>query len=82
MKNKTTEQLKSNLNMIKTITIALIVVGIALIAISTFGFITKEDNSTFIATFAVGISCGGILPLQFMNMNKIKTELKSRESAH
>lgn len=80
LKNKTTVQLQSNLNMIKTITIALVVVLILLMAVTIYGFVVKENKTTFIALFAVAISCSGILPLQFISMKKIKTELKSRIS--
>ena len=79
LKNKTTEQLQSNLNMIKTISGALVIVLIVLIAITIYGFVTKENKSPFIAFFVVAISCCGILPLQFILMKKIKTELKLRE---
>jgi hypothetical protein len=40
---------------------------------------TKEDNGTFVALFVVGVSCGAGLPLQFINMKKIKAELESRK---
>lgn len=78
LKNKTTEQLQSNLTMIKAVTGALVVVLTGLMAVTIYGFVTKEDKSTFIALFAVAISCSGILPLQFISMKKIKTELKLR----
>lgn len=78
LKDKSTEQLKSNLNFIKAITIALICVITLLLSITIYGMASKEDNGTFVALFVVGVSCGATLPLQFMNMKKIKTELQSR----
>jgi hypothetical protein len=78
--NKTTEQLKASLGMLKGITIVLAVVVGLLIAVNIYGLLTKEDNSTFIALFAVAISCGGMIPLQMINMKKIKAEIASRET--
>ena len=78
--NKTTEQLKASLGMLKGITIVLAVVVGLLIAVNIYGLLTKEDNSTFIALFAVVISCGGMIPLQMINMKKIKAEIAARET--
>ncbi len=78
--NKTTEQLKASLGMLKGITIVLAVVVGLLIAVNIYGLLTKEDNSTFIALFAVAISCGGMIPLQMINMKKIKAEIAARET--
>ncbi|MFT6871371.1 MAG: hypothetical protein ACJAVN_000369 [Roseivirga sp.] len=78
--NKTTEQLKASLGMLKGITIVLAVVVGLLIIVNIYGLLTKEDNSTFIALFAVAISCGGMIPLQMINMKKIKAEIASRET--
>jgi hypothetical protein len=79
MKNKSTEQLKSELNSIKGVTIVLIFTIGLLTGITIYGLLTKEDKSMFIALFTVGISCCAVLPLQFMNMKKIKSELNSRK---
>lgn len=78
MKNKPTEKLEGELKAIKIITGALIGVLTLLLIISIYGLMTKERNSTFIPLIAVAISCSAILPLQFINMKKIKTELNSR----
>jgi len=77
-KDKTTAQLRSNLNLIKGITIVLSFVIILLLSITIYGMVTKDNNGTFIALFVVAISCGATLPLQFMNMKNIKKELASR----
>ena len=78
--NKPTEQLKASLGMLKGITIVLAEVVGLLIAVNIYGLLTKEDNSTFIALFAVAISCGGMIPLQMINMKKIKAEIAARET--
>jgi hypothetical protein len=78
-KQITTAQLLSNLYLIKAITIALICAVTLLLSMAIFGMATKEDNGTFVALFVVGISCGAGLPLQFINMKKIKAELESRK---
>ena len=78
--NKPTEQLKASLGMLKGITIVLAVVVGLLIAVNIYGLLTKEDNSTFIALFAVAISCGGMILLQMINMKKIKAEIAARET--
>ncbi|WP_158974996.1 hypothetical protein [Cellulophaga sp. L1A9] len=79
MKNKTTEQLKSNLNTIKGITITLIFAITLLIGVTVYGLLTKEDKSTFISLLTVGISCCAILLLHYINMKKIKSELNLRK---
>jgi hypothetical protein len=78
LKDITTVQLLSNLNLIKAITIALICVITLLLSITIYGMATKDDTGTFVAFFVVGISCSAALPLQFINMKMIKNELKSR----
>ncbi|MEZ2414501.1 hypothetical protein ACA086_06005 [Muriicola sp. E247] len=82
LKGKTIKQLHSNLSAIKVITIALVIVLSLLKVISIYGYVTKENKSTFIATFSVAIALCGVLPLQFMSMKKIKNELKYREDAN
>ena len=79
LNEKTNENLESELKIIKAITGALIGVLIVLFTVNIYGLLTKENNSTFIALIAVGISCSAILPIQFINMKKIKTELESRK---
>jgi|TARA_B110000967_G_scaffold147419_1_gene150925 hypothetical protein len=78
-KQITTAQLLSNLYLIKAITIALICAVTLLLSMAICGMATKEDNNTFVALFVVGVSCGAALPLQFINMKKIKAELESRK---
>lgn len=75
---KTSNQLRSNLNLITVIIVALIIVISFLIGISIYGSTTREDSNSFIATLVVGISCLGTVPLQFIIRGAIKKELKSR----
>lgn len=77
--HKSTKELESTLKLMKLISTALAIVIFALLAITVYGLIAKENNATFLALFVVGISCGTILPLQFTTMKKIKAELNSRK---
>ena len=79
LKNQTTEQLTKSMNMLKGITGALIIMIIILLSISIYGLIKGENYTIFIALIAVGTSCSAILTVQFILMNNIKTELKSRK---
>ncbi|MEM7486183.1 MAG: hypothetical protein AAF348_13330 [Bacteroidota bacterium] len=79
IKNKSTETLKTQLKQLKTITGMLTGILIVLVAVSIYGLLTKENNTTFIALIAVAISCSAILPIQFGSMKKIKMELGLRE---
>ena len=62
------------------ISTALLVVIILLLSITIYGLLFKDNRSTFLPLLVVGLSCGGILPMQFTSIKKIKTELKSREN--
>jgi hypothetical protein len=76
--NKSTKELEDTLKMLKVIFYALSTIIILLLTITIYGMATKDDNGTFIALFVVGISCAGILPMQFSSMKKVKNELKNR----
>lgn len=78
-KNKSTKELSDTLKMLKIVFITLTVVIALLLAITIYGLFFKDNNATFIALFAVGVSCAAILPVQFISMKKIKNELTSRE---
>lgn len=78
LERKSNQQLKTALDMTKTITVSLPIVLTLLMAVTIYGFIVKEEKATFIALFAVAIACSGILPLQFSSLKKIKAEIKSR----
>ncbi len=81
LESKTTEQLQSNLMMLKTVTITLGVVLLLLVSISLYGLITKDNNGTFIPLLAVGVSLSGMIPIQIISMKKVKDELKKREAS-
>ena len=79
-KNKSTERLNSELKTLKMITGALIGVLTVLFAVTIYGLLTKENNSTFIALIAVPFSLSAIILLNFGIMKKINKELDSRSN--
>lgn len=79
LKSKTNAQLENELKAIKAVTGVLIGVLLLLFAVTIYGLLTKENKTTFIALIAVGVSCGAIVPLQYVQMKKIKSELRSRK---
>ena len=79
LKEKTSEKLIAELKGIKIITGALIGVLGLLFVICLYGLFTKEDNSTFIALIVIPLALSAIIPLNFVNMKKIKKELESRK---
>ena len=80
LKSKSTKELEDSLKIMKVISTTLLIGVILLISITGYGLLFKDNNATFLPLLVVGISCGGILPMQFASMKKIKTELKSREN--
>ncbi len=78
-KSKSTKELRDTLKVLKIVFITLTIVIALLLAITIYGLLFKNNNATFIALFAVGISCAAILPVQFISLKKIKKELTSRE---
>ncbi|OUS01052.1 hypothetical protein A9Q86_09925 [Flavobacteriales bacterium 33_180_T64] len=80
LKDKPTEKLKAELNGIKIIAGALIGVLTLLFVVNLYGLIWKDNNGAFICGLVVAFSLCAILPLQFGNIKKIKTELKLREN--
>ncbi|MEL6976997.1 MAG: redox-active disulfide protein 2 [Bacteroidota bacterium] len=79
LKSKTKEALEADLKTIKSVTGVLIGVLLVLFAVTLYGVFTKENKTPFIALIAVGVSCGAIVPLQFVQMKKIKAELNVRK---
>lgn len=79
LENKSTEDLENLLKMLKIIAYSLTVLILILLCFSIYGLLFSDNNGTFIALFAVGISLFGILPIQFSSMNKIKKEIASRK---
>ena len=80
LKNQTTEQLTKNMNMLKGIAGALLIMIILLLSISIYGLILGDNTTIFIALIALGTTCSVILTVQFILMNTIKTELNSRKA--
>jgi hypothetical protein len=78
LKNKTSEKLESELKGIKMITGALIGVLTLLFAVNLYGLIWKDNTGAFMGGMIVAISLSAIIPIQFSNMKKIKTELNAR----
>lgn len=79
LRDSSVEYLQAIYYFIKIITIALIVAIVVLFSITIYGMIVKDNIGTFTALFVIGLSCSGILPIQFISMKRIKTELKSRK---
>lgn len=79
LESKSTKVLEGSLKGLKIISTALVIVIGLLLAITIYGMLFKDDKSTFVSLFAVGVCCSAVLPLQFSSMNKIKKELKTRE---
>ena len=79
-KEKSTEKLKGELKSLQIVAGALAIVLFFLFSITIYGLVTKENKSTFIALLFVAFSCSAIMPFQMIMMNKIKKELKLRES--
>lgn len=79
-KEKSTEKLKAELKALQIVAGALAIVLLFLYTLTIYGMVAKENKSTFIALLVVAFSCSAMLPFQVIMMNKIKQELKSRES--
>jgi len=77
-KDKTPEQLKATHKGLKITTIAIAIVSLALIGLSTYSILAKDKDSTFISLLVVGFACFAMVPIQLISMNKIQQELKSR----
>ena len=75
-KNRTTEQLRSKLNVNKFISITLIIVLTLLTAFSIYGLVAKDNVQTFIALFAVACTSWSFIPFPFNTIKEIKSELK------
>ena len=77
-KDKTNEQIEGMIKAIKVITIAIAVVAGLVILLSIYTMLTKEDNSSSIPLIAVGASCFAMVPIQLLNIKKMKDELARR----
>lgn len=82
LKMKSTDRLSSELRGIKIITGASIGILIVLFSVNLYGLVLKDNNGAFIAGMVVAICLCTILPIQFIAMKRIKTELKLRENGN
>jgi hypothetical protein len=78
-KSKTIEELTYTFALFKMVTGALIFAILILLSVTIYGMMMKDDIGVFVTFFVIGISCSATLPFQFINMRKIKTELKLRK---
>lgn len=80
LSEKTTEKLEGELRGLKIITGALIGLLGVLLIVCIYGLLKKNDNGVFSALIVMPIALSAIIPLNFGNMKKIKTELESRNT--
>ena len=76
--SKSSEKLLSDLKLIKATSAALIGILIMLYGVNIYGLFMIADKTVFIALMAVAIALTGMLPIQYGNMKKIKSELSYR----
>lgn len=79
LKEKTSEKLIGELNLIKAITGALIFVMLVLIGVCIYGLLTKENNTVFFTLLIIPLALSPIMIMNAGNMKKIKAELESRK---
>ena len=79
LKNKTSEKLQSQLKVTKLMTDLLIGVLSFLVGICIYGLFTSDNKTTFVSLLVVAFSIGIIIPINYLNMTKIKKELESRD---
>ena len=78
LKNKTIEELQSNLKINKLLS-GILIGGITiLVGFSIYGLLTKSNSGTYIPLFIMAFSFILIFPINYKNIKKIKKELKSR----
>jgi hypothetical protein len=79
LEEKTTERLEKELKGLQIVNGALIGVLSVLFIVCIYGLLKKEDNGVFTALIVVPIALSAIIPMNFGNMKKIKSELESRK---
>jgi len=79
LSEKTTDRLEKELNGLKIVNGALIGVLITLFVVCIYGLLKKDDSGVFTALIVVPIALSAIIPLNFENMKKIKSELEARD---
>jgi amino acid permease len=78
-KNKKIGELTFLFSLIKMITTAFIFIIVILLAITMHKMVTEDVFETSLPFFIIVIGCSATLPIQFINMKNIKTELKLRK---
>ena len=76
---KTTEKLEEELRVLKIINSTLIGTLSILFIVCIYGLMTKDESGVFSALIVVPIALSAIIPVNFGNIKKIKTELESRK---
>ena len=74
--NKSTQQLENNYKLLKVIVIMLSVVLFLFLAVAIYGMFTKGFNASYMSVFPIV----ALIPIQIMNMRRIKEELDRREA--
>ena len=75
-KNKKIGELTFLFSLIKRVTIALIFIIVILLSITIYKMVTESNFETSLPSFIIVLCCSATLPIQFMNIKHIKTELK------
>jgi len=78
LKNKTLEELQSNLKINKLLLGTLIGGIIVLVGTSIYGLLTKGNSGTYIPSLIIALSFIMIFPIIYKNIKKTEKELKSR----
>ena len=82
LKLKSTERLNSELRGLKIITGASTGILVVLFVVNLYGLFLKDNNGVFVVGMIVAIGLSAILPIQFIAMSRIKSELKHRENTN
>ena len=79
LKSKTINKLKSELQLYKVLNYMLMTIIVLVITVCVYGIIVKEENSTFVILITSVLCTGGVIPLNYSNIKKIKKELELRK---
>ena len=78
LKNKNRSKLVAELQTYKILTYLIIGILILLIAVSVYGLMTKEDNTTFFSLLVIIICLSFCIPFNYSIIKKIKKEVELR----
>jgi hypothetical protein len=79
MKDKSVNQLKTNLYFKKLIAVGFIVVLVLITVFTIYGLIAEDDKILFLALLAVVATSWSFLPLPFSAIERIKTEIELKK---